>query len=376
MRRILGSILFVSLLIAEPYHFHSQLSKSELYLGEALVLDCYFDREVALSELSAKIEIAKSEVYEVKEISLDEKHTQERTILHQRFLITPKSSGAHKIQVINHLLKTNKDAQKESTVGLMSVRVLQLDDEIKKSVATHNIRVNPLPKPTPYIGLYRMHLAYDSKPIVAGEPLDVTLTIEADGIIDETLKSINFEIDEVKSYTHINSDEVEYDEQGVHTKLIKRFALVGLKSFQLPSLQLSYWDLAQEKLVTLSTPSAQIEVKPNESYVKQISQGEDEPFDFAMLLSIMGYVVALLIGIMIGRWVKLPTQEERELTLQDEIRHAKRSKEVIKMLLPFSHDPSIRGVLHELETKSLTSAHKDQIIRRLDELLNEVSNPR
>jgi hypothetical protein len=368
MRHILGSILFVSLLIAEPYHFHSQLSKSELYLGEALVLDCYFDREVALSELSAKIEIAKSDVYEVNEISLDEKHTQERTILHQRFLITPKSRGIYKIQVVNHLLKTNKDAQKESTVGLMSVRVLQLDDEIKKSITTHNIRVTPLPTPTPYIGSYRMHLAYDSKPIVAGEPLDVTLTIEADGVIDESLKAINFEIDEVKSYTHIDSDEVEYDEQGVHAKLIKRFALVGLKSFQLPSLQLNYWDLSQEKLVTLSTPTVPIEVKPNESYVKQMSQGEDEPFDFDRLLSIMGYVIALLIGIMIGRWVKLPKREVKSLTLQERIMQSRDSKEIIKLILPYAMDREVASLIRELESSPLTHKIKGDIVLSINRI--------
>jgi hypothetical protein len=347
--------------IGERFVLEMKLDKQEVYVGEGIDLSITFKRKINAHVEKVQLDEPKLEGFWVKKVDGIE-HTQEGDYIVQQihYQIFPQKSGEFTIPPLEILIG-KASRQQRSFFG----RTLDW-----KKVYSNQLKltVKALPNGLELYGDYKIKATVDRQEIQANKPINLTITVEGDGNIDD-VKKFDLTIDN----TIIYSDEPKITSQ-LHNKIYQgtftqKIAIIADRDFTIPSLKLKYFDKATQKVKTITTnpidikvtggakesqhPSS-IEVSPNTKIetpkVKTITKVERivEDWYIKYLFLLLGLIAGG--GATYGFFYLKNKTQTKESDKVKAIKKAKGDRALFDLLLPYAKEDSIiSNTLNKLE---------------------------
>ncbi len=384
---------------SSPFILRMKLEKNNIRVGESVRLDLIFKQKRGAKADKIELSPPKLENFWVKEIK-GSKHSLEGDyeVTTYSYLLFAQKAGDYTIPAV--VANIGKRVKRRNSMGGFSDPFF--DDpffnsfisslEWKKIFSNEQkLHVKPLPGNLEVYGDFSIKAEVDKKEINAGKPVNLTVTIEGEGNIDDIKK---FEIDIPDAVVY--SDEPKIESTLKNGKYVGRFtqktAIIADHDFTIPSLEFEYFDKNKQKRVLKKTAAINIKVKgavKNKSVSKietskQIEKEAKNLQNPAALKqksdnSYNGYIY-LFVGILIGSVLTysfleyIPKKEKKEKKpVITRIKRAKNDKELYELLLPYaSRYDYIKDRLKELERNIYADENnivdKDEIVDFFEEM--------
>lgn len=333
MKKILGSFLFLSLSLfaKSAYEWKIDLKDKDLYLHQATVLtmECSFSKEGKND--GVEFIPPKDIPFDFKLLSENRSFAGVKQTLSYTYLLFAKQAGKYELKLQPKMLFMSQSAIDNVIVGRDNVNDLEVEKEIAK-IDPITIRVQETS--SAITGKLRFKTDLDRTDVSAFEPVHLEISLEGEGNLQE-LSPIVFEIEDVQVF----SDEVEQKftagENGYKGEWIQRFAFVGKKDFNIPSISIHYFDLddKQEKIAT--TKSFSISVKEDGMKRETLIDEVDLPsskIDFSEYLGYLYYLLTFISGFIAAKLLRLPRKTPKK-EKGEKIKKAKNEKELLKVLI-------------------------------------------
>ncbi len=233
-----------------------KLDKTEAVVGEPLTANVYFmvRNDIRLSD-NPQYNPPSFDGFFAK--ALQEPLHYEKgnySVTQLRYILTPKKEG-------------------DFTIGPATAKVALLDTSrrdifgryyatIWKSLRSNtlNVHIKPLPRQSDLVGTFRLDASVDKKVVKANEPVNLTVTIEGKGVLDDFDIS-DYDIDGVTVYSDDAEVQSRIVDGKVHSRYVKKFAFISDRSFRIPSRSFETYDPESNRTSTLTIPAFDIEVK-------------------------------------------------------------------------------------------------------------------
>ncbi len=361
-----------------PVVLDVNLSKTEVHVGEPVMFSVTFKKKPNIPIYKLDIEEPKFEGFWVKKIEGMEKGTDgEYSTQTTRYLLFAQKSGTIEIPPltakIGQLTRNSRrgmDPFFSSAFG----QQIQYTKIFSNGVSLH---AKPLPSGLELYGQFKIRAEVDRTTVLANKPVNVTLTVEGVGNIDDVQK---FNLDIAGAVVYANEPTVEsYTENGAYGGVFKqKIVVIADQNYTIPPLTLRYFDAktASEQQVetapikvevtggvatksTLSTPqqNSGLEV-PKESAKSEVAVVPSTSYSEMALSALVGFLMgALLVWLMMRDRV----QKKRVVkvdTIEKQIKSAKDDKALFELLLPYKNqDKGVDEVLEALAENLYHSAN-------------------
>ena len=170
------------------------------------------------------------------------------------FLISPQKAGQLRIDPIK--IEAKVIDENAFTYSLFS-QAAKLEKIYSNSL---NLDVKPLPKGINLVGDFSIKTSVSKDEINEGDSLSFKVEIDGTGNLDD--------MEDIK--LNIKDATIFEDKPKIQTKIVndkytgsykKSFSIIANKDFEIPQIQLKYFDKATQKVVIKNTPSYKIKVK-------------------------------------------------------------------------------------------------------------------
>ncbi|RLA70971.1 MAG: hypothetical protein DRG24_06115 [Epsilonproteobacteria bacterium] len=350
MKHNLGRILFLLLafalsLSADTYSWEAQAKKSQLYLNEAVEVEyiCRFEGEgyQYVIEFTPPKE---GDGYRMYRLSETERIVNEQRINRYRFVIFFEKSGRQTL-TFNALMRyTSKESIEDTVLGRDNVEDFSFTDT-KAVLPTLNFDI--IEHDAVLSGRYALTVKMDSKSVNAYESIPLTIKVEGVGDFDRFIP-FKLEIEGVDIFREEPQKTLELTKEGFKGTWSERYALIPKNDFELPEFKLRYFDpiLKQEKV--LKSESIKIRVT-GEIMPEELLNSEEETASTGWNWSALYYLLTLITGIIIGRYlrIELPVSKE-DGTLYSPL-HSCRDPKRFLTLLVLLNDPAYDSIISELD---------------------------
>ncbi len=348
--RIVFLLLFPPLLFAE-ITLKLELSKDEIHLNETikatLVLEYTDEDEV--------IKVADIDFDGYRDFSITKLEPQKLvsdtnlTTYKYGYLLEPKSVGAATLPRQEVKLSTKKDR---------FVWTRLYTDE-------RNITIKPLYQNLPIQGSYEIEAVADKTAALPNKPINLKLVVRGEGNIQEIGR---FDLGLKNQLVFSDAPEVNasFKERAYSGEFVQRFSILADRSFTIPSLKLTYYDIDAKMVKDVTTKPIFINID------EQAAKKGDSPY-LKYLFGVIGIAlgVALLPFYRYLQRLKL----EYKSPLAREIKNAKSDKELYDLLLPYSKNSELAGVMRELEENIYRHNHIKIDKKKITKVLLKTSFP-
>jgi len=339
MKNILGSLLLLtlSLFAKSEYEWTINLKERNLYLHQSSVLtmQCSFSKEGKNDdvEFSAPTDIPFS-----FELLSEKRHFDgELQTLTYKYLVFAKQEGRYEIHLKPVMLFTSQSAIDNVIVGRDNVNDLEVERE---EVSIKPIMVTVEKTDSKLTGILDLKTQLDAKEVSAYEPVHLEILINGKGNLQE-LSALSFEIDGVQVFADKVEKNFELGESGYKGQWLQRFAFVGTKDFEIPSISFNYFDLKDKKQKVLETQAFAIKIKTEGIKREELVDSVNFPsskIDFSLYLEYFYYVLAFLAGFIVAKLVKIPNKQALRFTKVEKIKKAKDAKALLTLLISFDRE--------------------------------------
>ena len=359
----------------QPFVLEVNLDKNVSYVGEPLNLTLSFKSK--LNARADKIQLGepKLENFWVKKSDEVSKTTEGDYIVQSlHYKLFPQKSGEYTIPAIEALIG-KLQRQRRGMGGFFddpffSSMTQQLNWQ-KIYSNSLKVKVNPLPNGLELYGDYTIIARVDKKQVHANKPVNLTLTVQGKGNIDDVKK---FDLDIANVIVYADEPKINSGEQnglygGVFTQKI---ALISDQNFTIPSLSLEYFDKKSKEVKTIKTKPIEIEVIGGGTGLKSPPSIEVSPSQKIEAQKIIptiktkvitktedAYLKYLFLGIgfllgvgsmLLVNMFKNRKDAKKETDMVRAIRRAKNDQALFNLLLPYSKkDKRISKALNLLE---------------------------
>ena len=365
-------------------------NKNISYVAEPINLELILKVKANANIAQAQIEQPKFENLWVKQVGDVQKYQEGEYIIQMyRFLAFPQQSGIIEIgPIIADIAKIKKDAYDPFFGSGMSISLF--GEDLKWSKIRSNklvLKVKELPNNLELFGKFNIKAEVDKKRVKAGEAVNLTITVDGVGNIDD-VKKFNIDIPNAVVY----SDEpkvISGIKDGQYGgSFTQKVAIVADSNYTIPSLTLRYFDKDSKKEVVKKTKPISIEViggskssaviqKPKIEVASDNNYSKNAQVVVKKESSYIKYLM-LIIGFILGAasilmWQKVKNKKvKKELSIVKKIKKAK-DKELYKILLPYAKESQIvANELKKLEDNIYNGAknkiNKEAIIEYFEEL--------
>lgn len=353
-----------------------KIDKKEFYVGENFILKMVFKHKKDLQIIGLALGKPNFENFWYKQID-DTKRYEENdfSVIELKFLMTPLKEG-------------------NLTINPMLLQAQVMDDSFRSFFSTTkdvniysnelNFDVKALPSNIKLIGNFEIETSIDKQKVKHGEAISYKLKIKGTGNIDD-ISNIKLPIDDVTIYenkpeikTYISNDKYE----GTYEKV---YSIIPNKSFTIPSLNFEFFDKEQQKVISKTTKSYDIEVEDTETreeVVLEKAKNENKAleskeiivekisFKDRVIFFILGVLFAVLvfsIYFYINRYKNIKKEELKPLSKK--VKETKTKVELIKILAVYMKiDTRLDTLIFQLEKTEDFNFVKKEILKVLKEL--------
>lgn len=370
-------LLFVEALIGSTdYNYKLSLSKRSLYLKEPLVLTFEINQTDSSKVMFFDFNIVDSKDIFVHRLDkrVDEGYHARKE--HYTYLIYPLKTGELSID-FKLLVRRGNDEMLTTafTGGRYNVKAVETDDRYE-AIESEKIEVKPLPVKADLVGRYTVARKVESTRVKSFEPLYIEVTVSGVGYAPD-LDSIEWmpPVPGVRFFKDKPKIETRYTEEGIETKAIFGYALIGEKSYTLPKLRLQAFDTKEKKAYNIVLEALNIDVMAVKSSIlldeKSVPPPIEPPFESVkrFILYILIFAAGWISAILAMKFKTLLPSP----TLEDEWRGIVKScsdpKDLLKLLL--KKDPSrYKDYIERLE-RSIYEGEKIDMKALKREVLND-----
>jgi len=380
MRRNRGSrrlwllcFLPMALSAAATYRWSAEASKTQTAQFEAFAVEytCRFD-SAAYEYIIAFDPPGETETYRMLPYRADEQIIDGRRVNRYRYIVFPKRPGILTLAFEASMEHTTRASIENAVIGRDNVEKL---DYTARKVALPSVAVSVAAQDTRIAGHLRLSVAADRKTVGAFAPVQVRVTLEGYGNLDE-LPPFTLDIPGVRRFTDGEQKKLVLGEKGFEGSISQQFALVAESNFTVPALRLAYFDTERNRSVELASAPIPVTVLPSEarqSAAETADGGAGErvqpPADIWGWVNLL---LALIAGIAIGRFL-LPDEEERaSRSLSDQLRRCDRPDRFAAYLALLDGE-KYRPVIDEIEAKLRAGQHVD--LKAYKRLLRDADRP-
>lgn len=361
--RKLWLLLFIGVatLMAAPYKWTVTANKSEAYLHEAVELKyvCRFDDAGHLYTIDLKPPMETPE-YSMKLLFEQERIESGHRVNEYHYVLFPKQSGDMNLAFDLLMRKTTQDSIDNTVIGRDNVEDLDFTDTAMKTPA---VAIDVKEHSELLAGRFAMEMEVDKSDVKAFEAVHVTLKVSGYGNFDE-LRPFTPKIKAVEQFSEAPQKDLLLTSDGLKGEWVQRFALVGEKSYQLPSMELTYFDTVEKEIKTLKTAHRQINVTQAYRAEELLDMDIEEESVWEWQQEYLYYVLIFASGLVLGRWGRLPKRKTViEKGFKADVKRAKSAKE-LAVLLVIRSDRRFEPVIDALEADTITLAEaKNEVIK-------------
>ncbi len=393
-----------------PYMLEMKLDKHRVKVGESVRLDLKFKQKRGTKADKIEITPPKLENFWVKEIKGAKQSLEgDYVVQTYSYLLFPQKPGDYTIPSVVANIGTR--VKRRSRMGGMFDDPFFDDPFFNSFVSSiewkkifsneEKLHVDPLPDNLEVFGHFTIHADVDKHEVSAGKPVNLTVTIEGEGNVDD-IRKFDPEIPDAVVY----ADEPKITTGLQNGKYVGTFsqkiAIVADHDYTIPPLKFTYFDKKANKKVTIETKPIPIKVKGGtktaaaaapkmeaskalkeeiekaaeapvkpQAVQKHASQAPGTPWLWllaGLLLGVAGTYAVLSYRPSVGGGRK----EAPEITRQ--IKRTKSDKELYNLLLPYAKEGAfIEEVLHKLEENLYKGAHhtidRNEIVDFFEEVI-------
>ncbi len=354
-----------------PVVLDIHLSKETVHVGEVVRFDLIFKKKPNVPVYKLDIEEPVFEDFWVKKLdSVEEGVDGEYTTRTQSYLLFPQRSGTLKIpSVTANVGQLSQQRRSRSDPFFNSA----FGQQIRYNKVFSNglsVRVEALPNGLELYGDFNINTKVDKTEVAANKPLNLTVSIDGIGNIDDVEK-YSLDIEGAVIYANepvIKARIVGEDYLG---SFEQKIVIIADGSYTIPPLELRYFDRESQKEVIKKSQPIEITVTGGLVKVSTVESASDKKielsqaikenaasdhgsaFDWAQLL------YAALAGFGIGGlfvWLMMRSRSESTpkksvvISMEMQIKKAKDDKALFELLLPYKKkSPVIDAALVQLE---------------------------
>ena len=340
------------------------VDKNSSYVGEALNLDLILKLKANSNIAKAQIEPPKFSNLWAKQVG-DVQKSQEGNYIVQKyhFIVFPQQSGKITIPpIVAHIAKAQKDAYDPFFGSGMNISMFGGNLEWSKVFSNPvTINVKPLPDNLELYGDFNIKATPDRTKVYAGKAVNLTVTVEGVGNIDD-VKKFNFDIPNAVVYADEPKVQSGFRGKEYGGRFTQKIAIVGDSNFTIPALELRYFDKNSKKEVVKKTQPINITViggakvtnvqqtapkivtAPNSSDMNNSSHSNNNANNSTKIgwLLYVYLLISFIAGLLVMWLIKSrKPKEKKELPIVKKIQKAKSDKDLHKVLLPFAKDSKV-----------------------------------
>lgn len=262
MKQSLGKIgLLWLLLVSYAYGAHYEWSvlkaPKELHVGESGVVryQCLFEGSAGDSTVVFKPTDSKS--YKASMVTQDDHVVNGKRILQFDVLITPVSAGILDIKLDALIRHTTFASIENASIGRDNVKKYDFNDE--KAIMP-SVKITGLDNTADLSGEITFAVQVDKVKVRSHEPVHLSLYVRGRGNLNEFVP-FELNISGVKHFSEPAYRDLSLGENGYEGEIRQEFALVGEKSYVIPSFSVSVFDTKSHTNKILRSRSIAIEVE-------------------------------------------------------------------------------------------------------------------
>ncbi|HHD83857.1 MAG TPA: hypothetical protein ENK93_03165, partial [Campylobacteraceae bacterium] len=374
-----------------PYMLQMQLDKHRVKVGESLRLDLKFKQKRGTKADKIEITPPKLENFWVKEIKGSRESLEGDYVVHTySYLLFPQKAGDYTIPSVTANIGTR--VKRRNRLGgafddpffddpffnsfVSSIKWQKLFSNEEK------LHVDPLPDHLEVFGHFTIKADVDKHAVSAGKPVNLTITIEGEGNVDDIKK---FDLDIPDAVVYADEPKIETGlRNGKYVGTFRqKIAIVADHDYTIPPVTFTYFDKVAQKKVTIKTDPISVKVKggakgavsapkmvASKALTKEIeeaSKGPEVSKNVAQSAPAGGISpwLYLLAGLLLGAvatyaalMIRQKGAQKAPAPVTKLIRKAKSDKELYNLLLPYAKEgPFMEEVLHKLEENLYKGAH-------------------
>ncbi|WP_345977337.1 BatD family protein [Sulfurimonas sp. HSL3-7] len=355
-----------------PIVLDMHLSKEQAYVGEAVRFDLVLKKKPDTRVDKLEIEEPKFEDFWVKKIDGVRQGVEgEYSTEAYSYLLFPQKSGTLKIPAV--VAKVGKYVQSRRGLDPFFDNAFGRNLRVSSVISNEeSLTVEPLPDGLELYGDFNINVSVDKTAVVANKPLNLTVSIDGVGNIDD-IKKYSLDIDGAVIYANAPEIKARVVGEDYLGSFEQKIVIIADGNYTIPPLMLRYFDRESQKevvkksdpiavevtggTVRAASPQSTLESKievadaiKEKSTTLKTSVQESSRIELLYAAS-TGFVVGGLFAwlLMRSRSEALP-KKRRESTMAESVKKAKNDKALFELLLPYKKESAvIESALAELE---------------------------
>lgn len=365
MKNSLGRLFLILLallhveLFASVYKWSAIANKQKAYVGEAIHLTytCTFNDRAELYSIDFN-PVGDYDKFTVELLTDNVKVVDGKKINTYEFVAFAKEAGNLEFSFDTIMKKTNEDSIRNTVLGRDNAFY---EDFTSTTLKQKTIHVDVLKASQNLVGDFSLDVKKDQPQVKAYEPYHMNIKIKGTGYFD-AIKPINFEIDGVKIFAGKLEKNIELTKSGFSGVLTQSFAFVSDKSFVIPELKISYFNLENKTQKSLTINSTNVEVV--KGYVKK-ELLDDVESKFIINYEYIYYFLFFVTGFLVSKikFKKDKSTNKKDNLFKDKVDNANSLNQLI-VILALKDKNKYENIISDIETnkiKSLSKAKKEVI---------------
>ena len=353
----------------DEFVIEMKVDKKELFVGQSAKLTVLFKQKFRAKADKLNLHEPKLENFWIKKIDGQRKSNDSQYIVQEfDYIIFPQKAGEFNIPA----LEADIGRVVHSRGGLFNDPFFsQISSQIEWSKIYSNnlkIRVKPLPNNLEVYGSFNIKTTVDKMQVYANKPVNLTITIDGNGNIDDIKK---FDLNLAEGVVYADEPKIVSNlKDGIYGgTFTQKIVIIADKDFTIPKMTLNYFDKDLNKEVTISSNPIDIKVEGAKEQVvqpkveqaksnKTLTNTKQSIKERVVVKSDDAYIkyIFALIGLIIGSvstYFFLKTKQNREKKdneIVKEIKNAKDDKTLFEILLPYAkEEKTVSDILKLLE---------------------------
>jgi hypothetical protein len=376
----------VSKTVSDLFDFSLQVDKTDLYVGEDMVLTVVFKYRKDLNIVDLEFQNPNFDGFWMKQLKDPKLNIQKDPKYHYQtlqFLLFPQKSGKIELGPFKIGVVTLS--------GGVSRSFFLNGSTDKQAVYSNSVSldVKDLPNKVRLIGDLSLETSVDKLQVKQGEAISYKIKIKGDGNVDD-IPEIKLDIPSATIYENPAKKEFSYKDGkygGVYTKV---FSIVPSHDFTLEPISLKYLDKKSSQVKTLKSKTYDIKVEdipvkqvkletsneqgtPSKLVSKQETKEIDAPLNtyekITYFLLGIGTIVGMILIWKLIQILRTKRIKEEEIPLYKQIHRAKTKNELLQIIAVYINiDKDLDRIIYQIETEQdpkLLQALKKEAIKFL-----------
>lgn len=343
------------------FDFQISLNKASLYVGEEAVLNLKFKykKDLQIVDLAFNMPVFNN-IWSKRIEQQNTSYEEDGFVVQElNFLISPQRSGTLKIPSI-------KIEAKIVDINNYSYSLFSPPTKIEKIYSNSlTLDVKPLPNNVSLIGEFLLSTSVSKEEINEGESLSYKVEIKGSGNIDD-VDDVKLKIKDVTIFEDKAKIETKIENNKNVGSYKKSFSIIANKDFEIPSIELTYFDKNIKEVVTQKSKSYHIKVKKADkqhsfSGLEKAKPQENKRvieekivYKTSLKQMVLFFIFGILFTVLIfGLYFYVKNRksvQKVDLPLVKSIKKTKNINGLIKLLIPYiGYNNSLDDIIFKLE---------------------------